>query len=48
LKKKILTVLISGIGMVLKFVGVFLAKIMKFQLSSFTDLAPVENFGGTT
>jgi len=47
LKKKILIFLISGTGMVLKFVGVFLAKIMKFQLSSFMDLAPVENIGET-
>ena len=31
----------------LKFVGVFQAKIMKFQLSFSMDLAPVENIGGT-
>ena len=40
------TFLITGIGMVLKFVGVLQAKIMKFQLSFFTDLALVENIGG--
>jgi len=37
--------LITGIGMVLKFVGVLQAKIMKFQLFFCTDLAPIENIG---
>ena len=47
LKKKILIFLISGIGMVLKFVGVFQAKTIKFQLSLYMDLAPIEIIGGT-
>ena len=46
LKKKILIFLIIGIGTALKFVGVFQAKTMKFQLSFSMDLAPVENIGG--
>jgi len=46
-KKKILIFLIIGIGTVLKFVGVFQAKTMKFQLSFSMDLEPVENIGGT-
>ena len=36
----------TGIGMVLKFVGVLQVKIMKLQLSFSMDLAPVENIGG--
>ena len=47
LEKKILIFLITGIGMVLKFVGVFQAKTMKFQLSFSMDLGQVENIGGT-
>jgi len=39
--------LTTGIGMVLKFVGVLQAKIMKFQLFFSTDLAPIENIGET-
>ena len=38
--------LIGG-ALLLKFVGVFQAKKMKFQLSFFMDLGPVENIGGT-
>jgi len=45
LKKKILIILITGIGMVLKSVGVFQAKIIKFQLYFSTDLVLVENIG---
>ena len=47
LKKKILTYLTIGIGMIFKFVGVLLAKIMKFQLSFSMVLALVENIGET-
>ena len=46
-KKRILTFPITGIGMVLKFVGVFQAKIIKSQLSFSMDLALIENIGGT-
>ena len=44
-KGKILTSLITGIGMVLKFVGVLREKKMKFQLSFSMDLVLVENIG---
>ena len=37
----------TGIGMVLKFVGVLQAKKMKFQLSFSMDLVLVENIGET-
>ena len=46
--KKILTFQITGIGMVLKFVGVLQAKKMKFQLSFSMDLEQVENIEETT
>ena len=47
LKEKILTTLITGAGMVLTFVGVLRAKIIKFQLYFSTDLVLVENIGET-
>jgi len=47
LKEKKLLILITGIGMALKSVGVFQAKTIKFQLSFSMDLAQVENIGGT-
>ena len=46
-REKKLIFLIIGIGMVLKFVGVLQAKIMKFQLFFSTDLALIENIGET-
>ena len=47
ISNKIQPFLITGIGMVLKFVGVLQAKIMRFQLSFYMDLALVENIGET-